>query len=126
MMKLSKLGMRDIILISAVLISGGIMIQGCHKNTNANPYIQANLYEGREFSSLSVHPNGEELLFVEIDKGRLHSRVFRYNLRNGDLQHYNLPDEAYIYLEARISPNGKYIVMTRITQALFRLLGKNA
>jgi hypothetical protein len=114
MMKLSKLGMRDIILISAVLISGCIMIQGCYRNTAAVPYIQSNLYEGREFSSLSVHPNGEELFFVEIDRKQgLHTRMFHYNLKNGSLQYYNLPDADYIYWDVKISPSGKYIIMTR-------------
>lgn len=92
-----------------------IQAKGCPDSTaNTSENSLGDTQKGREFSCLSVHPNGEELFFVEIDKNRLHSKVLRYNLKNGRLQHYNLQDEAYIYLEAKISPSGKYVVMTRI------------
>ncbi|MGO9147825.1 MAG: hypothetical protein ACLQDF_15820 [Desulfomonilia bacterium] len=92
-----------------------IQAKGC-QNTTPNPSdnSQSDVQKGREFYSLSVHPNGEELFFVEVDRNRLHSKVLRYNLKNGRLQHYNLQDEAYAYMDAKISPSGKYVVMTRI------------
>jgi hypothetical protein len=111
--------MGHIILLTAAFILGGIMISGCSNSTaNLSENIQGekvvDAQKGREFSSLSVYPNGEELLFVEVDEKRLHSKVLRYNSKSGSLQHYNFPDEAYVYLQAKMSPSGKYIVMTRI------------
>lgn len=69
---------------------------------------------GRDFRSLSVSPNGEELLLVEVDKKvPEYTRVLRYNLKQNSLQHYSLPQD-YVYIDAKLSPSGKYIVMTRI------------
>ena len=69
---------------------------------------------GREFSSLSVHPNSQELLFLESRKDVPEfSKLLRYHLDTGKLQYYELPTE-YNYLSAAFSPSGKFIVMWRM------------
>ncbi len=69
---------------------------------------------GRHFASLSVHPNSEEILFLEFKPDELQSvsRLLRYHLKTGDLRYYDLPTD-YVYLDASFSPSGKYIVMRR-------------
>lgn len=68
---------------------------------------------GRHFSDLSVHPNNEELLFLEFrpDLPEV-SRLLRYHLKTQQLRYYELPKE-YVTLDAAFSPSGKYIVMRR-------------
>lgn len=69
---------------------------------------------GRHFASLSVHPNSEEILFLEFKPNELPSvsRLLRYHLKTGELRYYDLAKE-YVYLDASFSPSGKYIVMRR-------------
>ena len=69
---------------------------------------------GREFSSLSVHPNSQELLFLESRKDVPEfSKLLRYHFGTGKLQYYTLPTE-YHYLSAAFSPSGKFIVLWRM------------
>lgn len=72
---------------------------------------------GRDYRDLSVFPNSEELLLVEVNEKTLpeHSRVMRYNLKQNTLQHYVLP-KGYVYTDAKISPSGNYIVMKRVKE----------
>ena len=72
---------------------------------------------GRDFRDLSIFPNSEELLLVEVNEKKLpeHSRVLRYNLKKNTLQHYDLP-KGYAYTDAKISPSGNYIVMKRVKE----------
>lgn len=72
---------------------------------------------GRDFRDLSIFPNSEELLLVEVNEKKLpeHSRVLRYNLKKNTLQHYALP-KGYAYTDAKISPSGNYIVMKRVKE----------
>jgi hypothetical protein len=68
---------------------------------------------GRHFSDLSVHPNNEELLFLEFRSDLPEvSRLLRYHLKTQQLRYYELPKD-YVTLDAAFSPSGKYIVMRR-------------
>lgn len=68
---------------------------------------------GRQLSSLSVHPNSEEIMFVEFKEDLPSvSRVLRYHLKTGALQYYDLP-ATHVYLDAAFAPNGNTIVMRR-------------
>lgn len=70
---------------------------------------------GRDFSSLSIHPNGEDWLFTECSKDfdpNGDCYVLRFNLLNKKLQRYNLPSN-YLYGFVKFSPSGKYIVFNR-------------
>ena len=69
---------------------------------------------GRAFSSLSMHPNNKELLFVESRPGTPgFPKLLRYQLQTGKLHYYDLPAN-YAYPSAAFSPRGNYIVMQRI------------
>jgi hypothetical protein len=69
---------------------------------------------GRDYRYLSLHPNGQEILFTECnDSLSTRCGIFRYCLRTQHLEHYNLP-EGYAYLEASFSPKGNYVVMDRM------------
>ncbi len=61
----------------------------------------------RDFRSLSAHPNGEEIFFVEchIDIPEK-CRLLRLNLKTRGLAYYALPID-YQYVEAYLSPSGK-------------------
>ncbi len=68
---------------------------------------------GRNFSSLSVHPNSEEILFLEFKQDLpAVSKLLRYHLKTKQLSYYELPKE-FVTLDAAFSPSGKYIVMRR-------------
>jgi len=72
--------------------------------------------KGRDFREISVHPNGEELLFVECSReldptGGCY--VLRYHLTTKHLDRYALP-AGYFYKTASFSPRGKYVVMSRV------------
>jgi len=68
---------------------------------------------GRHFSSLSVHPNSQELLFLEFrDDWPSVSRLLRYHLGTQRLHYYELPPN-HVYLNAAFSPNGEFIVLRR-------------
>lgn len=112
-------------ILSTVLLFlfGGCMnqAQGEQKSTtNASGKAQASAVDvqsGRDFRDLSIFPNSEELLLVEVNEKKLpeHSRVLRYNLKQNSLQHYALP-KGYAYTDAKISPSGNYIVMKRVKE----------
>ena len=71
-------------------------------------------HDGRSFHSLSLHPNEQEIIFVECHETlATHCGVLRYHLGTQDLQYYDLP-RGYVYQEANFSPQGNYIVMKRI------------
>lgn len=84
-------------------------------NAQSNPVVDAQ--SGRDFRDLSIFPNSEELLLVEVNEKKLpeHSRVLRYNLKQNTLQYYALP-KGYAYTDAKISPSGHYIVMKRVKE----------
>ena len=68
---------------------------------------------GRHFSSLSVHPNSQELLFLEFrDDWPSVSRLLRYHLGTRQLRYYELPPN-HVYLNAAFSPNGEFVVLIR-------------
>lgn len=68
---------------------------------------------GRAIRSLSLHPNGNDWLFVECAQdGDNRCDVMRYQLDSGRLYRYALPS-AYSYTYARYSPKGNFIVMSR-------------
>jgi len=71
---------------------------------------------GRDFDRVSIHPNSEEWLFTECSRelnpeGDCH--ILRYHLNTKQLQRYALPD-GYLYSYASFSPQGHFIVMSRI------------
>ena len=72
----------------------------------------------RQLGYLSVHPNGEELLFVEYSGDRhhgkdFHSDIFKYNLKTKKYQKFILPG-GYLYSSPNFSPKGDFILLTRI------------
>ncbi len=72
--------------------------------------------KGRDFRELSVHPGGEELLFVECSRemdpaGDCY--VLRYHLATKNLQRYALP-AGFFYTTASFSPRGNYVLMSRV------------
>lgn len=68
---------------------------------------------GREIRSLSVHPEGNDWLFVECARtGDNRCDVMRYQWKTGKLYRYGLPT-GYTYPYAHYSPQGNYIVMSR-------------
>ncbi len=68
---------------------------------------------GRAIRSLSLHPNGNDWLFVECARdGDNRCDVMRYQRDSGRLYRYGLP-QAYSYTYARYSPKGNFIVMSR-------------
>lgn len=70
----------------------------------------------RDFRTLSAHPNGEEIFFVECQKNLAENcRVLRFNLKTRALGYYALP-KGYAYLEAYISPSGKKLALLRASQ----------
>lgn len=70
----------------------------------------------RDFRTLSAHPNGEDIFFVECKKDLAENcRVLRFNLKTHALAYYALP-KGYAYLEAYISPSGKKLALLRASQ----------
>ncbi len=74
--------------------------------------------KGRDFREISVHPNGEELLFTECiyepqKEPAGDCAVLRYHLPTKRLYRYALPT-GYVYPTASFSPRGNYIVMYRL------------
>ena len=67
---------------------------------------------GRDLRSLSVHPNGQDWLFLECLDQEDSCFVMRYNLGTGILSRFVLP-EGYSYSYAHYSPRGTYILMSR-------------
>ncbi|QQB33037.1 hypothetical protein I6I07_20585 [Achromobacter deleyi] len=67
---------------------------------------------GRDLRSLSVHPNGQDWLFLECLDHEDSCFVMRYNLGSEMLFRFVLP-EGYSYSYAHYSPRGTYIVMSR-------------
>ncbi|CUJ95777.1 Uncharacterised protein [Achromobacter sp. 2789STDY5608615] len=68
---------------------------------------------GRRIRSLSVHPSGDDWLFVECSgPGGERCDVMRYQRSSGKLFRYGLP-EGYLYTHAHYSPHGHYVVMSR-------------
>lgn len=72
--------------------------------------------KGRDFHGIGVHPNGEELLFVECSR-ELDSTgdcyVLRYHLGTQRLQRYVLP-AGYYYTTTSFSPQRNSVVMSRV------------
>lgn len=70
----------------------------------------------RDFRSLSAHPNGEDIFFVECYKKPAEDcRVLRFNLKTRALTYYDLP-KGYMYLSAYLSPSGKKLALVRVPQ----------
>lgn len=70
----------------------------------------------RDFRTLSAHPNGEEIFFVECQKNLAENcRVLRFNLKTRSLAYYALP-KGYAYLEVYLSPSGKKLALLRASQ----------
>ena len=68
---------------------------------------------GRHYSSLSVHPNSQELLFLEYrDEWPGFFRLQRYHMGTKKLQYYQLPGN-HVYRGAAFSSSGNYIVLRR-------------
>jgi hypothetical protein len=67
---------------------------------------------GRDYHSLSLHPNGQEILFIECADTLSGCGILRYHLKTQHLQRYQLP-EGYEYFAANFSPQGNYIVIQR-------------
>ncbi len=68
---------------------------------------------GRHYTSLSVHPNSEEILFLEFTDGMPSlSHLLRYHLKTKQLKYYDLPS-THVVLDAAFSPTGNTIVMRR-------------
>jgi hypothetical protein len=70
----------------------------------------------RDFRTLSSHPNGEDIFFVECKK-HFHEncRVLRLNLKTRVLNYYDLP-QGHTYLEAYLSPSGRKLAVIRTPQ----------
>lgn len=102
-----------IIMVGISLTLGACMAKDSEISTAKTTAQLANV-PGRHFTSLSVHPNSEEILFLEFKPDELPSvsRLLRYHLKTGELRYYDLAKE-YVYLDASFSPSGKYIVMRR-------------
>lgn len=70
----------------------------------------------RDFRTLSAHPNGEEIFFVECRKDLPEiCRVLRLNLKTRVMAYFALPT-THAYLEAYLSPSGKKLAMVRVPQ----------
>ncbi|QKH37584.1 hypothetical protein FOC84_22685 [Achromobacter pestifer] len=68
---------------------------------------------GRDLRSLSVHPNGQDWLFVECVLQQTQGcQVMRFNLTSGKLFRFTLP-AGHSYTYAHYSPMGTYILMSR-------------
>lgn len=69
----------------------------------------------RDFKTVSAHPDGEQIVFVECGKDiPANCRVLRMNLKTNELFYYSLPSE-YTYLESYFSPSGNKIAMIRVS-----------
>lgn len=90
--------------------------QQAANQTDASPF-EVDPAKGRDFREISVHPNGQELLFTEcvydpkLDPGG-GCYVLRYHLTTKSLQRYALP-VGYFYRTASFSPRGSYVLMSR-------------
>lgn len=84
---------------------------------DASPF-EVDPRKGRDFREISVHPNGQELLFTEcvydpnLDPAG-DCYVLRYQLTTKNLQRYALP-AGYVYSTASFSPQGNYVLMSRV------------
>jgi hypothetical protein len=104
----------SVLLIEACTSSAQIGQQAANQ-TDASQF-EADPAKGRDFREISVHPNGEELLFVECSReldpaGGCY--VLRYHLNTKSLQRYALP-VGYFYNTASFSPRGNYVLMSRV------------
>jgi len=92
---------------------------------NQQDQLKVDQNEGRDFSVLSFNKDGTELMFNECFDAKLinkdaeenerECRIFRLNLANNSLRHYNFPDQdKYKYSEASFSPEGNYVVLKRV------------
>lgn len=78
----------------------------------------------RDFRTLSAHPNGEEIFFVECHKDLPEiCRVLRLNLKTRAMAYYALPT-GYSYPEVYVSPSGKKLALIRISLE-FKALPEN-
>ncbi len=85
--------------------------------SDASPF-EADSAKGRDFREISVHPNGQELIFTEcVYDPKLDPAgdcyVLRYYLTTKNLQRYALP-AGYVYSTASFSPQGNYVLMSRV------------
>lgn len=108
-------------ILLSVLLMGACMGlaqsgQQAANQTDASPF-EVDPAKGRDFREISVHPNGQELLFTEcvydpkLDPGG-GCYVLRYHLTTKSLQRYALP-VGYFYRTASFSPRGSYVLMSR-------------
>ena len=110
--------------IVATLVSAFLLVAGiAHVNTGKSEPIKSGFKrtefvsenDGRDFSWISISPNGLEWLITEnvIVSGVTKSKVLLFNLDTKSLKQYELPD-GYLYSYARFSPSGSHILITRI------------
>ena len=72
----------------------------------------------RDFRTLSAHPNGDEIFFIEcLRTPSPDYRVMRLNLKTRALAYYDLP-KGYLYFEAYVSPSGNKLALTRRAEAV--------
>jgi hypothetical protein len=109
-------------ILLSVLLMGACMSsaqsgQQAVNQSDTSPF-EVDPEKGRDFREISVHPNGQELLFTEcVDDPKLDPTgdcaVLRYNLTTKNLQRYALP-AGYVYPTASFSPRGNYVLMSRV------------
>ncbi len=115
----TKKWMVPIVLIAMAMGACMISAQGEQAMGNAPvSQFETDPKKGRDFRELSIHPNGQELLFAEcVYDPKLYPDGYcwalRYNLHSNRLQHYELPT-GYVYPGVRFSPSGRYVLMTRL------------
>ena len=99
--------------IFALLVLFGVAACAPENSHDDAPLATLAQVPGRNYFSLSVHPNGQELLFLELrDDWPGYFRLQRYHLGTRQLQYYQLPAD-YVYRDAAFSPSGNYIVLRR-------------
>jgi len=108
---------------NAIAMTKKEIIQSVDQNINQED-------QGRDFSVLSFNKDGSELMFNECFDARLINKdakdgekecgVFRLNLDNHNLRHYEFPErDKYYYSNASFSPSGNYVVLNRIPKFKF-------
>jgi hypothetical protein len=103
------------------------LLASSNKESNQKP-LETDLSQGRDFSILSFNLDGSELMFNECFKvktlnkdakenakvNEYECKIFRLNLKNKTLRHYNFPDQnKYRYNNGSFSPKGNFITFIR-------------
>jgi hypothetical protein len=89
-------------------------LAGCQQpEVPDGPVAQLAHVPGRNYFSLSVHPNGQELLFLEYrEDWPGFFRLQRYHMGTQKMQYYQLPAD-HVYRDAAFSASGNYILLRR-------------